>query len=322
MAGPEFRQELPERDPQHEAFVAIVRLRAASRGVVPARTTNLAMPGYWAGECGVSLKRLNGVMQVQKPIRVSLARVVRTYRAKLGYTQAQVGEAVGVHRGYIAAIESGRANPSVGVVERLATVLGLVVEMEFHPPSVFGPRDEVDALHSRCLGQVERRLRASGVETAREVEIVHARSHGWIDLLAFDPRTGILLIIEVKTWLDDLGAVERQLGWYERSAFAAAGRLGWTAQRSMPWLLVLATTAADKFVREHRSTLAINFPTRAREMMSIAAGHPPAGQLGRGLAFIDPASHRAEWLMRSTADGRRSSAPYLDPRHARQVLGI
>lgn len=281
------------------------------------------MSGWSAGKCGMSANSLNGVMEVTTPsIRMSLARAVRTYRAKLGHTQAQVGEAVGVHRGYIAAIESGRANPSVDVVERLAAALGLVVEMALQPPSVFGPRDQVDALHSRCVSKVERRLRGSGVETAREVEIVHARSHGWIDLLAFDPRTGILLIIEVKTWVDDLGAVERQLGWYERSAFAAARRLGWAPYRSMPWLLILATTAADRFVRDHRETLAINFPTRAGEMLSIAAGHAPAGGLGRGLALVDPASHRAQWLLRSTVDGRRSSAPYLDPRHARQVLGV
>lgn len=255
-------------------------------------------------------------------VRASFAHVVRTYRARLGHTQAQVGAAAGVNRGYIAAIESGRANPSLDVVERIAHALGLVIEADFRPPSIFGPRDQVDALHGRCLGQAERRLRALGLETAGEVEIVHPRSHGWIDLLAFDPRTRILIIIEVKTWLDDLGAVERQLGWYERSAFDAARRLGWTPERSMPWLLMLATTAADRFVREYRDTLAITFPMRAREMLAIASGRAPAGRLPRGLALIDPVSRRREWLMRSGVDGRRSPAPYLDVRHARRVLGI
>ena len=41
-------------------------------------------------------------------------------------------------------------------------------------------------------------------------------------MLAFDPATGILVVIEVKTRLDDLGAIERQMGWYERSAFGVA----------------------------------------------------------------------------------------------------
>ena len=84
-----------------------------------------------------------------------------------------------------------------------------------------------DAVHAPCSGYANRRFRAGGWETGREVEIVHGRSHGWIDLLAFDPRTGLLLIVEIKTRLDDLGLVERQLAWYERSAFerGTQGRL-------------------------------------------------------------------------------------------------
>ena len=47
-----------------------------------------------------------------------------------------------------------------------------------------------------------------------------------MDLLAWHPATGLLLVIEVKTELHDLGANERQLNWYEREAWAAARRLG------------------------------------------------------------------------------------------------
>jgi transcriptional regulator with XRE-family HTH domain len=248
--------------------------------------------------------------------------MVRTYRTRLGLTQAEVGAVAGVTRGYVAAVESGRANPSLDVVERIADALGLIVDPAYRAPSVHGDRDQVDALHARCLGQAERRLRSIGIATAREVEIVHARSHGWIDLLAFDPGTRILIVIEVKTWLDDLGAIERQLGWYERSALEAARRMGWAPERSMPWLLVLATAAADRFVRDNKQTLEVNFPARARQMLAVAGGRPPIGPLSRGIALIDPASHRSEWLVRSTVDGRRSPAPYLDLQHARIAMGL
>ena len=32
----------------------------------------------------------------------------------------------------------------------------------------------------------------------------------------------------------------------------------------------------------------------------------------QGLAMIDPSSRRREWLIRTTVDGRRSAAPYVD----------
>lgn len=262
-------------------------------------------------------------MEAPRPsLRTSVARVCRTYRSRLGLTQAQLAEAAGLTRGYIASIETGAANPTLDVVERIADALGLVIEPVFHPPTVLGDRGQGDALHARCLGQVDRRLRTGGWQTAREVEIVHARSHGWIDLLAFDPRTRVLLVIEVKTRLHDLGAIERQLGWYERSAFEAARRLGWTPQRSMPWLLVLATVDADQFVRQNKDALATSFPVRARAMLEVVDGLGPGGPIGRGFALIDPASRRREWLSRTSIDGRRSPAPYLDSRDAARNLGL
>ena len=39
----------------------------------------------------------------------------------------------------------------------------------------------------------------SATQIYEEVEVVEGRAHGWVDLVAFDPRTGTLLVIEVKT---------------------------------------------------------------------------------------------------------------------------
>ena len=81
---------------------------------------------------------------------------------------------------------------------------------------------------------VDRRLRSAGWLTLREVEVVHGRSHGWIDLLP-DPRTG-RLVVEIKTRLDDVGAIERQLGWYRRMAPAIARAQGWEVRQTTGWL--------------------------------------------------------------------------------------
>lgn len=244
-------------------------------------------------------------------VRITFALASRTTRTQLGMTQRQLAGEVGVSRGYIAKVERGRANPTLGVVERMAQALQLETELVLRPPLVVGDRRQRDIVHARCSGYVDRRLRGAGWLTSREVEIVHARSHGWIDLVAFDPRTGTLLIIEIKTRLDDLGAVERHLGWYERSAFDAARRLGWRPRRTTSWLLVLASEEVETAIRMNKEVISRAFPIRAR---AIASWLTESGRSsgGRAIALVDPVSRRREWLIRSRVDGRRSAAPYVD----------
>jgi transcriptional regulator with XRE-family HTH domain len=227
-------------------------------------------------------------------------------------TQQQLAAEVGLARGYIATLESGRANPSLGVVTRVAKALDMEVDLVIRAPIVIDGPTQRDLVHARCSGYVDRRLRAAGFVTAREIEIVHARSHGWIDLLAFDHRTSTLVIIEIKTRLDDLGAVERQIGWYERSAFAAARRLGWRPARSVSWLVVLASTEAEAVIRSNRAVIDEAFPIRAPAVtawMTDRVGAPPTGRV---LAMIDPTSRRRYWLIRTRLDGRRSDPPFRD----------
>lgn len=243
------------------------------------------------------------------PIRVTFARLCRDNRIRLRLSQRRFADSVGVSRGYIANIERGRANPSLDIVGRIAAALDLEVEFLVRAPVIIGDRRQHDLVHARCSGHADRRLRTAGWLTAREIEIVHGRSHGWIDLLAFDPSSGTLLVIEIKTRLDDIGAIERQLGWYERSAFDVAKRLGWRPRRVVTWLLVLASDEVEDTLRANRELMARAFPIRARAMSELLVG----GDLpvrGRGVALIDPVSKRRVWLMPSRVDGRRSPAPY------------
>ena len=216
-------------------------------------------------------------------LRVTFAHMCRDTRTRLRLTQAQLAVSVGVSRGYVANIERGNANPSLDMVDRFAKALELEVEFVARPPVVIGGHQR-DFVHARCSSHVEGRLRTAGWLTAREVEITHGRSHGWIDILAFDPRTGMLLVIELKTRIDDLGAIERQLGWYERSAFEVARRLGWRPRRVAGWLLILATDEVEGVLRANRELMSRTFPNRARDMsgtfdVQVRVTH------GRGLAL-------------------------------------
>ena len=247
--------------------------------------------------------------QPNGPIRMTFARACLTTRLDLDISRQELAGRVGVTASYIGQIERGMANPSVALIEAIADALGLDLQLDVRPPVFPGGSHVGDALHARCSAYVDRHLRALGWVTAREVEIVQGRSHGWIDLLAFDLRTGVLMILEVKTRLVDLGALERQMAWYERSARQSALRLGWRPRRSASAVVALASDEVDRVVRAHRDLLSLAFPVRAREIARGLA-EPSFLRSERGLALIDPSSRRRDWLIRTSVDGRRSRLPY------------
>ena len=117
------------------------------------------------------------------------------------------------------------------------------------------------------------RLQSTGCHSAlgswlveREAEIVHGRHHGWIDLVAFRARPTTMVVIKIKTRLDDIGAVERQLAWYQRSASTVARRLGWRPAQVIGWLLALATDEVEDVLRLNWDLFAGGFQRRAHEM--------------------------------------------------------
>jgi transcriptional regulator with XRE-family HTH domain len=242
-------------------------------------------------------------------VRVTFGRACLDARMSLDVSRQALADRVGVSARYIASIERGSANPSLRVVESIAEALGLDIQLVITPPVFLAGGRVNDAVHARCSVYVDRRLRGHGWATAREVEIIHGRSHGWIDLLAFDRRTGTLMIIEIKTRLDDLGALERQLGWYERMAWQAARDLSWRPTTVISTVLALASDEVERVVRSHRQLLELAFPSRATELGELVTD-PATRIAGRGFALIDPSSRRRDWLIRTSIDGRRSRLPY------------
>jgi DNA-binding XRE family transcriptional regulator len=253
------------------------------------------------------------------PLRISFARLCRDTRVMLDITQAELAAAVGVSRAHIAAIETGRANPSLDLVQRIGLALGLELQLGARAPVVLNGPVQRDLLHAWCSGYVDRRLSAAGWLCRREVTIVRGRTRGWIDLLAYDPRRRILVVVEVKTSIDDLRDIERQLDWYMREAPTLARDLGWRPVATVGWVLALATTSIDEVLRRNRSVVARAFPGRARDMRLIAIDSE-ADPAARGIALIDPRSRRRAWLISSAMDGRRTPAPYRDAAEARSLL--
>lgn len=247
-------------------------------------------------------------------VRMSIRRVFgvgcRAGRIALDVSQRELAGLVGIHRGHLANIEAGRANISIDLMDRIAAALGQRLELTVHPARFQSMRRPHDTVHAWCSGYAARRLAGAGWLVAREVDVSADGIHGWIDLLAFDPAAATLAIVELKARLDDLGGAERQLGWYERRALAAAHRLGWRPRSVVVWLIALASDEVDRAVLANRDAIGQAFPGRAAQMMATLAGERPS--TGWCIAMIDPAGRRARWLISTRLDGRRSPMPYRD----------
>jgi transcriptional regulator with XRE-family HTH domain len=256
-------------------------------------------------------------------LRADLPGLIRSARLDLDIGQAELAAAAGISRAYLASIESGRANPTVEVVDRLLSALGLEVVVAGRSPGLPEPRT-ADLVHARCSAYVHRRLVGAGFACLREVPLLGGRIlggpiRGWIDILAFDPRTGSLYVIEIKTKLLDLGSVERQLGTYEEAAGSIARARGWSVQRIMGWLVCLDSQEIAGALRFNGPALRVAFPLRAHAMRRALAGEPDVPE-GRGLALVDPTSRGRDWLLASPADGRRRKVRFRDYTEAAAFL--
>ena len=250
----------------------------------------------------------------------TLGVICRSRRSELDLTQAAVSQSLGISRSHYAAIEAARANSSIALVDRIGETLGLRFALAASAVALITDPTVRDAVHARCSAYVMRRLESDGWLVLREMEITDGRLRGWIDLLAFDPQTRTLLIIEIKTSIDDMGRLERQIGWYAR-AVATAVQADWQPARIATWVLALATAEVDEVVARHRPIIDTGFPGRAATMRAVLGGSN-AVPAARGLALIDPRSRRRDWLLSLRVDGRRAPAPYQDRAGAARILGV
>ena len=245
-------------------------------------------------------------------LRIAVADWCRRTRIDLDVTQQQLADALGISRTYLSEIEAGRANPSLDLVDRMGGQLDTRFDIVARGPILIGGAIERDLVHARCSGYVGRRLSTAGLEVAREVGAIDGRVRGWIDLLAYDRRSRTMFVIEIKTDLDDLGRIERQVGWYERVAWTTDLARSWRPRQLRSWLFVLATAQVDGAIARNRELLADAFPARAGAMRRILDGTAATDTPTRGMALIDPRRRRREWILPSRTDGRRSAAPYSD----------
>jgi transcriptional regulator with XRE-family HTH domain len=247
---------------------------------------------------------------VSQPVRV-IADSVANLRKTLRWTQAELGQRAHVSQSFVSRVERALV-PDLSVVDanRLLAAMGARMTVGVWAPFLADRELQRDPAHARCAAYAAARLQRDGWLTALEVEIGSDRSRGWIDVLAYHPDRRLMLVIEIKTEIRDLGAIERALGWYEREAWTAGRRIGWRPNTIIGCLLLLATEMNDARIKDNQAAFTAGFPIRANELRRIIADEVPRD--ARAVALIDPRSRRVDWLRPGRIDGRGTPAPYVD----------
>lgn len=244
----------------------------------------------------------------------TISRSVRPIRKALGWTQDELAARADTSQALISRLETGKTDlVDLDVADRIIEALGARVDIALRRPFLANGGLQRDAAHALISAYVRRWLERLGWEVEQEVEVGGPRSRGWIDILAFHRVQRVCLVDELKTDVDDIGAVQRQMSWYENDAWIAATRLGWQPVRIASAVMLLDTQTNHRRISENRELLAQFFPIRARELgawLADPVGQPPPR--GRVLALVDPLTRRSDWLRASPTDGRRSPAADAD----------
>ena len=215
------------------------------------------------------------------PVRFGLA--MRALRRRRAWTQAQLAERAGVSRGAVQQIERGGADAFTGrVVRMIAVALG--ARFEQHVLWQGEALDRLlDAGHATIVERVIRWLRAEGWEAVPEVTFAIRGERGSVDVLAFYPDTGTLLVIEVKSVVPDIQGLLSGVDRKARLAPAVARERGWRVRNVGRVVVLPDDSTTRRRVERHRSTLDAALPARTAAVRAWV--RHPVGEMA-GILFL------------------------------------
>lgn len=238
-----------------------------------------------------------------------MGRQIRALRRRRRWRQQDLADAAGVSRSVVARIEQGSAGRiALRTLEQVMTPLGgrVVARLEWRGESL----DRLtDADHAALVEQTVRLLSADGWICATEVSFNHFGERGSIDVLAYHPATGALLVIEAKSTIPDVQATLVTLDRKARVAVELAQARGWKVAAVGRLLVVTEHRTARRRVTEHEATFRSALPDRGWVVRRSIASPDPARPLA-GILFLPGTGtvggrHR---VARAAAAGGRNAA--------------
>lgn len=185
-----------------------------------------------------------------------IGRALRALRHRKGWRQADLSSFSGVARSVISDLEAGILDlHAIGALERVAEAVGGTLRLDLRVPGGDLGR-LLDADHARLQARWVAWLGRHGWATDVEATFNHYGERGSVDVLAWHPRSGVLLVVEVKTVLVDIQATLAALDRKTRIARELAGTRGWRARCVVPALFVLDGTTARRRLGDHAALFA------------------------------------------------------------------
>ncbi len=157
----------------------------------------------------------------------------------------------------------------------------------------------LDAAHAGLVDAVISILAEHGWQVVPEATFNHHGERGSIDVLAWHPGYGALLVVEVKSVVPDIQAMLSGVDRKQRIAPRLAEDRGWRV-RSVSRLIVLPEDrTARRRVAAHTATFGLAYPAGTRAVRRWLAA--PAGALS-GILFLS-SSQRTGTRRRGSGDG-------------------
>jgi transcriptional regulator with XRE-family HTH domain len=240
---------------------------------------------------------------------VRLGLSLRALRLRRRLSQAGLAALVGVSRATIARIERSHADQvTLRLLVRVAAKLGASVNVRvlWHGEAL----DRLlDAAHADLTDAVLRLLRDSDWVVATEVSFNVRGDRGVIDIFAFHPETGALLVIEVKSAVPDLQAMLGALGRKVRVAPALARERGWRIATVSRLLVLPDDRTARRRIERHAATFATALPKRTaavRRWLKMPDGAVAGVVFLSGVHQVNT-RHRASTARLGATRGERST---------------
>lgn len=202
-------------------------------------------------------------------------------REDAGLTRAALGDAAGVDATYLARLEDGLANPSLGIYARLSTTLGADLGAHLYPNTGPSIRDRHQA---RIL---EWQLEQCHPRWSRYTEVaVRQPARGWIDLVLHDVTAASVIATEIQS---GIGRLEQVVRWSAEKAsslpswdgYAHLGPIAATSSL----LIVRSTKTTRATGREFARQLQVAYPAHPDDAIAALTGTRPWP--GSALIWVD-----------------------------------